>query len=491
MDTRTPQIVDAVRPPTSCSATTSGGCRGSRRTGRGRRRRPPPAARERGPGPGTPFEDVVEGLRREGLLERPPQLDGEPEETPAGTGRVTLTLHARPTARCGSRRESSVFDAASWNGIAIDSTCGGHGTCHKCRSGVDGRHRRRDPPRPADLHRRAARRRAGGSRASSRRRTTCGVEVPPLTTRPKAATVGVGRQVILRPAVQKRYVELDGADARRPAHRPGPAARRRRRPRARRADLHVLRRLPTVLRQSDFKVTAVVVDETLVDVEPGDTTGSRYAIAFDLGTTTVVATLLDLEHGHPGGGLVDAQPAAALRRRRDHPDQRHDDGPGRAGPPADACPRDAGRARRRGVRRGRRSTRPSVYEVAVAGNATMTALLLGIDPEPLGVAPFVMVSAQCRRCSASDIGLTLHPGARVVVFPALGRVRRRRHRRRDARDRHGPRQAHAALHRRRHELRDRAQRRRDASSPPPPRPGRRSRAGRSAAACAPPTARSR
>lgn len=35
------------------------------------------------------------------------------------------------------------------------------------------------------------------------------VDVPPLTTRPKAATVGVGRQVILRPAVQKRYIELE------------------------------------------------------------------------------------------------------------------------------------------------------------------------------------------------------------------------------------------------------------------------------------------
>ena len=34
------------------------------------------------------------------------------------------------------------------------------------------------------------------------------IEVPPLSTRPKAATVGVGRQVILRPAVQKRYLEL-------------------------------------------------------------------------------------------------------------------------------------------------------------------------------------------------------------------------------------------------------------------------------------------
>ncbi len=25
----------------------------------------------------------------------------------------------------------TLFDAASWNGVAIDSTCGGHGTCKK------------------------------------------------------------------------------------------------------------------------------------------------------------------------------------------------------------------------------------------------------------------------------------------------------------------------------------------------------------------------
>ena len=32
----------------------------------------------------------------------------------------------------------TVFDAASWNGIAIDSTCGGHGTCKKCKVRIDG-----------------------------------------------------------------------------------------------------------------------------------------------------------------------------------------------------------------------------------------------------------------------------------------------------------------------------------------------------------------
>ena len=65
------------------------------------------------------------------------------------------------------------------------------------------------------------------------------------------------------------------------------------------AEPGVLRRLPGVLRESDFRVTAVVVDDLLIDVEPGDTTGRLHALAFDLGTTTVVATLLDVGTGTP------------------------------------------------------------------------------------------------------------------------------------------------------------------------------------------------
>jgi len=32
---------------------------------------------------------------------------------------------------------TTVFDAASWNGVAIDSTCGGHGTCKKCKVRIE------------------------------------------------------------------------------------------------------------------------------------------------------------------------------------------------------------------------------------------------------------------------------------------------------------------------------------------------------------------
>src|SRR6202035_4324686 len=95
------------------------------------------------------------------------------------------------------------------------------------------------------------------------------VEVPPLVTRPKAATVGVGRQVILRPAAQKRYLELAE-----------PSLSGQRTPIERvlaglddlepRAELPVLRSVGRVLRAADYKVTAVVVDDVLIDVQAGD-----------------------------------------------------------------------------------------------------------------------------------------------------------------------------------------------------------------------------
>ena len=102
----------------------------------------------------------------------------------------------------------NLFDAASWNGVAIDSTCGGHGTCKKCRvrivdgdtpiSRLDVRAFTTDELR--DGWRLACRAVATTASRSRSRRSS---------TRPKAATVGVGRQVILRPSLQKRYLELE------------------------------------------------------------------------------------------------------------------------------------------------------------------------------------------------------------------------------------------------------------------------------------------
>jgi uncharacterized 2Fe-2S/4Fe-4S cluster protein (DUF4445 family) len=311
----------------------------------------------------------------------------------------------------------SAFDAASWNGIAIDSTCGGYGTCKKCRIKVT-----TGDVEPSKLDYRAF----TESEIKEGWRLAClvraskdvTVDVPPLTTRPKAATVGVGRQVILRPAVQKRYVEL--AD---------PTLHDQRTDIVRLFDaiddieatvsLAAMRNLPRVLRSSFFKVTAVFVDQELIDVEPGDTTSLRYAIAYDLGTTTVVATLLDLNTGTPVAvkSMLNKQQAfgadvitrisatmmdpTALDRLRALAQQTL------AELSAEVC-EEAGVDPR------------NVYEVALAGNATMTQLALGIDPEPLGVAPFIMASASFPDVQASELGINVHPRAKAVIMPSLG-----------------------------------------------------------------------
>jgi uncharacterized 2Fe-2S/4Fe-4S cluster protein (DUF4445 family) len=61
-----------------------------------------------------------------------------------------------------------------------------------------------------------------------------------------------------------------------------------------------------------------------------------------------------------------------------------------------------------------------VFEIALVGNVTMTELALGIDPEPVGVAPFIMASRSYPEMDASELGLALHPRARATVLPALG-----------------------------------------------------------------------
>jgi uncharacterized 2Fe-2S/4Fe-4S cluster protein (DUF4445 family) len=311
----------------------------------------------------------------------------------------------------------SVFDAASWNGIAIDSTCGGHGTCKKCKvrmldgavapSALD--IRAFSPDELRDGWRLACRVLADGDAR---------IDVPPLATRPKAATVGVGRQVILRPAVQKRYLELDEpslADQRSDIERILDGVDDL----ELRPDLHAVRVAGRALRAADFKVTAVIVDEVLIDVQPGDTSGRLFGIAFDLGTTTVVATLLDLSTGTPvavASALNQQQPFGADVITRISATMMDPDTLARltalaqqtlAELAAEVCA--AG-----GI------DPDEVYEVALAGNATMTHIVLGIDPEPLGVAPFILATRLLPEVLAAELGLPAHPRARAVIFPPFG-----------------------------------------------------------------------
>ena len=343
-------------------------------------------------------------------------MSAEPADVEEGGGRVHIRF-APDGTDTRVPAGTTIFDAASWNGVAIDSTCGGHGTCKKCKvkllSGSV-------PVSPVDPRAFTIEELKAGWRLACRAPVTgdLEIEVPPLQTRPKAALVGVGRHVILRPAVQKRYVELEEPsledqtpDLERLLAAVSDLELR--------VDLHAALTMGRTLRQSDFKVTAVIVDDLLIDVEPGDTTDRRFAIAFDLGTTTVVATLLDLGTGQPlavrsmlnrqqpyGADVISRVSATmldpdALEALQARAAETLNQLAGEVCEQAEVEPRE-------------------VYEITLCGNATMTQLALGIDPEPLAVAPFIITSRVLPPVTAADLGVRLHPRAPAVLFPALG-----------------------------------------------------------------------
>jgi uncharacterized 2Fe-2S/4Fe-4S cluster protein (DUF4445 family) len=312
---------------------------------------------------------------------------------------------------------TTIFDAASWNGIAVDSTCGGHGTCKKCRVKVVSGHA---PISPVDPRAFSVEELKSGWRLACRAaaQEDMTIEVPPLQTRPKAALAGVGRHIILRPAVQKRFVELDEStleDQQSDLERLL-AAMDDVEPRV---PLDIVRELGGTLRRADWKVTAVLVDDQLIDVEPGDTSGHRHAIAFDLGTTTVVATLLDLETGLPkavhsilnaqqpfGADVISRISAImmdddALERLQQHAHETLQQLTDEVCTEANVDPAE-------------------VYEIVVAGNQTMIQIALGIDPEPLSMAPFTVATRRMPEAAATDFGVAVHRRAPAVTFPALG-----------------------------------------------------------------------
>jgi uncharacterized 2Fe-2S/4Fe-4S cluster protein (DUF4445 family) len=59
-----------------------------------------------------------------------------------------------------------------------------------------------------------------------------------------------------------------------------------------------------------------------------------------------------------------------------------------------------------------------VLDVVVVGNPIMHHIVLGIDPTPLGMAPFTLATAEAVRCSATDIGIAL-PYSSAFIGPCI------------------------------------------------------------------------
>jgi len=164
-------------------------------------------------------------------------------------------------------------------------------------------------------------------------------------------------------------------------------------------------------------VTLLLYDDLeVLDIEPEEGGGEIYGLAVDLGTTTVAAELVDLRTGK----VVDR--AAAVNAQSSYGADvvsritfafENADNLGRLRHAAVQLINDmaGAMARRSGVARHR------ICDAVVSGNTAMNHILCGVPVDSLALAPFHAVFSSLPAVRAADIGLALHPQARMYVAP--------------------------------------------------------------------------
>ena len=180
----------------------------------------------------------------------------------------------------------------------------------------------------------------------------------------------------------------------------------------------LLRKLPTILREKKGAVTVTTFNGNILDIEAGDTTEHKYGMAFDIGTTSIVGGLLDLESGEQLASVSDINPQAVyggdlmsrlafaqfdlgnLRKLRARAVQCITDQIKDACEKAEVAPEH-------------------IYKVVVVGNTAMHHIFLGIDPTYVGLAPYSPSIRRAVEMPARELLLKVIPNATICMLPIV------------------------------------------------------------------------
>jgi uncharacterized 2Fe-2S/4Fe-4S cluster protein (DUF4445 family) len=319
----------------------------------------------------------------------------------------------------------NLLRAALAAGVHINASCGGEGVCGKCRILVESGE--------LDSHR------AGlvsndewdlGYRQACQSRVVGDVvvRIPPeslldrrtlirragVALRPSPIDlVALKEQGLYNPAFKKRFVKLPPptqADNANDLSRLEQGLAHQHAVDSLTLDFFLLRKLARVIREQGFQVTATLDfsrrrfrSPHMINVEPGDATRRHFALAVDIGTTTVWVQLLDLAHGEILGNAADYNSQMSygddvitriLFSQRDQGLQK--------------LQRTVAATINQVMHRLLKQHKLSVEEIShitVAGNTTMTHLFYGIDPKYIRLSPYVPTAGSIPLLRARDLGL--------------------------------------------------------------------------------------
>ncbi len=333
------------------------------------------------------------------------------------------------------RRGTQLLQAARDLGVDLDSVCGGRGICTRCqvrigegdfaKHGIVSSADHLTPLTDAELHQR------GTGLLRENRRLSCQARIGGDLVVDVPEESQVHRQIVRKradaravevdPVVRAMYVEIREPDMH------DPASHLRRLEQALKetwnvtvagVDAHVLRKLHRTLEDGGYRTTVMVRrGKRLIDIRPGFH-DRIYGLAVDIGSTTIAMHLCDLATGDvlASAGRMNPQ----IRFGEDLMSRVSYAMMNEGGAEAMTA------VVRRALNELARETAGQagvelrdILEVTIAGNPVMHHLVLGLDPTPLGFAPFALATDDATIMLASDIDLDLNPGSRIYVLPCI------------------------------------------------------------------------
>jgi len=336
--------------------------------------------------------------------------------------------------------KSTILQAAKAAGVDLTSPCGGDGLCGKCKVIVK---QGNVAAHPTTLLSREEIRRGCVLACQTMVMDDVEVEIPPESRaegaqilidldaqrfralHPVAGAIAGAMEVRFAPLTRKLYLELPPPtldDNLSDQSRLFRDIRRRVRAPIMQLGLKVVQALPALLRESDWKVTVTVGWRggtlEVLQVEPGDASCRNLGIAVDVGTSTVVIHLIDLDTTEriDGEAVYNSQRAWGdeVTRRIIHAAT-----PGGLEELQKAVVNDINGMISALVARNNVPLH-DITAVICAGNSTMMHLLLGVDPTSIRKAPYVLSSADTPPIRAVEVGIQVNPRGLLYTVPSIG-----------------------------------------------------------------------
>ncbi len=182
--------------------------------------------------------------------------------------------------------------------------------------------------------------------------------------------------------------------------------------------LSVFQNLPTFLRKNNFRGTVVLEQQNILALESSDTSQRLFGIAVDLGTTTIVGSIINMLTGEvlaiaartnpqsrygadvisrvkyatsePGG--LDKLQNIVIEAINEIIDE--------------LCEKSSVNSR-------------EIYELSLAGNTIMNHLFLGVPPKYIAEAPYIPAFRKSQKFRANELGITIQPRGSVVTLPNI------------------------------------------------------------------------